>query len=101
MRKEFYKKPLTPQGEKDLKNLKEKFKNSSNKEKYEVEASEQPSKKCGGKVKKHAEGNELLPIKVTKGKPSKNINRGGTKSKISVQSCGSKIKVSCGGAKVK
>jgi len=59
MRKEFYKKPLTPQGEKDLKDLKKKFKNSSNKEKYEVEASEQPSKKCGGKVKKKACGSKI------------------------------------------
>lgn len=35
--------------------------------------------------------NEILPIKNPKGKPSKNINRGGTKSKLPLQKCGSKV----------
>ena len=57
--------------------------------------------KCGGKVKKHQSGDELLPIKHPKGKPSKHINRGGTKSKIPVQSCGAKVKKDCNGAVAK
>lgn len=54
MRKEYYKKPLTRQGEKDLKDLKEKFKNSSNKNKFELQ-----EEKCGGKVKKKASGSKI------------------------------------------
>ena len=63
-RKEIQKKSLTEQGEKDLKNLKEKFKKAANKDQYEVDASEQPSKKCGGKVKKHQEGSVIDKFKA-------------------------------------
>lgn len=62
-RKEIQKKSLTEQGEKDLKNLREKFKKAVNKDRYEVDASEQPSKKCGGKVKKHQEGSVINKFK--------------------------------------
>ena len=62
-RKEIQKKSLTEQGEKDLKNLREKFKKAVNKDQYEVDASEQPSKKCGGKVKKHQEGSVISQFK--------------------------------------
>lgn len=54
MRKEYHKKPLTQQGEKDLKNLKERFKKSSNKNKFELQ-----EEKCGGKVKKNEDGSKI------------------------------------------
>ena len=56
------------------------------------------ARKCGGKIKKGEDG--LLPIKSPKGKPSKNINRGGTKSKLPVQSKGSKINKDCGSSPI-
>jgi len=61
-------KSLTPQGKKDLKNLREKFKKSSNTKDYEVEEGKKGTKinkicgdsaiskfkaKCGSKLKKH------------------------------------------------
>lgn len=51
-KREAKKQPITPQGRKDLKDLREKFKRSSNKKDYEVE-------KCGGKMKKHLNGGNL------------------------------------------
>jgi len=54
MRKEYHKKPLTQQGEKDLKDLKERFKKSSNKNKFELQ-----EEKCGGKVKKKEDGSKI------------------------------------------
>lgn len=52
--REAKKQPITPQGKKDLKDLREKFKKSSNKKDYEVEEG-----KCGGKMKKHLNGGNL------------------------------------------
>ena len=86
-------KPLTPE---EYKKLKDKDKNRVD----EKDAARgRQVHKCGGKVKKGEDG--LLPIKSPKGKPSKNINRGGTKSKLPVQSKGSKINKDCGGAVAK
>ena len=71
-------KPLTPQGKKDLKNLREKFKKSSNTKDYEVEEGKKGTKinkicggsavakfkaaKCGSKLKKHQQGGSLNGI---------------------------------------
>ena len=70
-------KPLTPQGKKDLKNLREKFKKSSNTKDYEVEEGKNGTKinkicggsviskfkaKCGSKLKKHQQGGSLNGI---------------------------------------
>ena len=86
-------KPLTPE---EYKKLKDKDKNRVD----EKDAARgRQVHKCGGKVKKGEDG--LLPIKNPKGKPSKNINRGGTKSKLPVQSKGSKINKDCGGSVAK
>ena len=85
-------KPLTPE---EYKKLKDKDKNRVD----EKDAARgRQVHKCGGKVKKGEDG--LLPIKNPKGNSSKNINRGGTKSKISVQSKGSKINKDCGGSSI-
>lgn len=85
-------KPLTPE---EYKKLKDKDKNRVD----EKDAARgRQVHKCGGKVKKGEDG--LLPIKNPKGKPSKNINRGGTKSKLPVQSKGSKINKDCGGSSI-
>ena len=85
-------KPLTPE---EYKKLKDKDKNRVD----EKDAARgRQVHKCGGKVKKGEDG--LLPIKSPKGKPSKNINRGGTKSKLPVQSKGSKINKDCGGSAI-
>ena len=54
------KKTITPQGKKDLKSLREKFKKSTNKKDYEVEEG-----KCGGKVKKHQEGSVIERFKTS------------------------------------
>lgn len=85
-------KPLTP----------EEYKKLKNKDKNRVDEKDaargRQVHKCGGKVEKGEDG--LLPIKNPKGKPSKNINKGGTKSKISIQSKGSKINKDCGGSAV-
>ena len=75
MRKEYHKKPLTQQGEKDLKDLKERFKKSSNKNKYEVQ-----EEKCGGKVKKKEDGSKI------------NKDCGGAVAKFKAAKCGSKLK---------
>lgn len=53
--REAKKLPLTNQGKKDLKALREKFKNSSNQKDYELEEG-----KCGMKVKKNACGNKIV-----------------------------------------
>lgn len=73
-RRELLKQPLTPQGKLDLKNLRKKWKEASNKEQFELEAKKggKLNKDCGGsaivksfkakcgtKMKKHQQGGNL------------------------------------------
>ena len=84
-RRELLKQPLTPQGKLDLKNLRKKWKEASNKEQFELEAKKggKLNKDCGGsaivksfkakcgtKMKKHQQGGSLngIPFMQKSGK---------------------------------
>lgn len=88
--REAKKQPLTPQGKKDLKNLRDKFKKSSNKKDYELEEGKKGMKvekdcggavakfkaKCGSKLKKHQQGGSLNGIPFMQaGTPKGGIKR--------------------------
>ena len=91
-------KPLTPQGKKDLKNLREKFKKSSNTKDYEVEEGKKGTKinkicggsviskfkaKCGSKLKKHQQGGSLNGIPfMQKGSSFKEAWNNARKNKV-------------------
>lgn len=84
-------KPLTP----------EEYKKLKNKDKNRVDEKDaargRQIHKQGGTVNK---AEEPLPVKHPKGQPSKGTNRGSNKTKIQIQSCGSKVKKDCGGSAI-